>query len=57
MYFLIESSHMTIPENQRIADKLREAAELLHAQGANPYRISAYRKAADTIAQLPKSLR
>jgi hypothetical protein len=25
----------SIPENQRIADKLREAADLLHAQGAN----------------------
>ena len=47
----------SIPENQRIADKLREAADLLHAQGANPYRISAYRKAADTVAQLPRSLR
>lgn len=47
----------SVPENQEIADKLREAAELLHAQGANPYRVSAYRKAADTLAQLPKSLR
>jgi DNA polymerase (family 10) len=47
----------SIPENQQIADKLREAAELLHAQGANPYRVSAYRKAADTVAQLQKSLR
>ncbi len=47
----------SIPENQQIADKLREAAELLHAQGANPYRVSAYRKAADTLAQLPKGLR
>lgn len=46
-----------LPENQQIADKLREAAELLHAQGANPYRVNAYRKAADTLAQLPKSLR
>ncbi len=47
----------SIPENQEIADKLREAAELLHAQGANPYRVSAYRKAADTVAQLSRSLR
>jgi putative hydrolase len=32
------------------ADRLREAADLLHAQGANPYRVAAYRKAADTLA-------
>ncbi len=45
------------PENRQIAEKLREAAELLHAQGANPFRAGAYRKAADTVAQLPGSLR
>ncbi|HET7764221.1 MAG TPA: helix-hairpin-helix domain-containing protein [Burkholderiales bacterium] len=44
-------------ENLQIADKLREAAELLSAQGANPYRVGAYRKAADTLAQLPRSVR
>ena len=44
-------------ENQQIADKLREAAALLHAQGANPFRVSAYRKAADTVAQLTRGLR
>jgi len=47
----------SIRENQQIADKLREAADLLHAQGANPYRVSAYRKAADTVGQLPRSVR
>jgi hypothetical protein len=30
---------------------------LLHAQGANPFRAGAYRKAADTVARLPGSLR
>jgi putative hydrolase len=35
------------------ADRLREAADLLHAQGANPYRVAAYRKAADTVGRLP----
>jgi hypothetical protein len=35
------------------ADRLREAADLLQAQGANPYRVAAYRKAADTISRLP----
>jgi len=44
-------------ENLRIADKLREAAELLAAQGANPYRVAAYRRAADTLAQLSRSVR
>ncbi|HXZ97240.1 MAG TPA: helix-hairpin-helix domain-containing protein [Burkholderiales bacterium] len=44
-------------ENQLIADKLREAAELLGAQGANPFRVNAYRKAADTISHLSRSVR
>jgi len=39
-------------ENSRIAALLREAAELLRAQGANPFRVNAYRKAADTVAGL-----
>jgi DNA polymerase (family 10) len=34
------------------ADRLREAADLLQAQRANPYRVAAYRKAADAIAAL-----
>jgi hypothetical protein len=34
------------------ADRLREAADLLAAQGANPYRAAAYRKAADAIGRL-----
>jgi DNA polymerase/3'-5' exonuclease PolX len=44
-------------ENQQISDKLREAADLLRSQGANPFRVNAYRKAADTIAHLPRSVR
>jgi len=46
-----------VRENQQIADKLREVAALLEAQGANPYRASAYRKAADTIARLAQPVR
>jgi hypothetical protein len=42
--------------NARCADRLREAADLLQAQGANPFRISAYRKAADTVLDLPEEL-
>jgi DNA polymerase (family 10) len=35
------------------ADRLREAADLLRVQGANPYRVAAYRKAADTVGRVP----
>jgi putative hydrolase len=41
-------------QNQAIADRLREAADLLQQQGANPFRVSAYRHAADTLAGLPE---
>ena len=34
------------------ADRLREAADLLQAQGANPYRVAAYRKAAYSLARI-----
>ncbi|MFM9884454.1 MAG: hypothetical protein ACKVQT_15615, partial [Burkholderiales bacterium] len=43
--------------NQDVADLLREAATLLTAQGANPFRVGAYRKAADTIAGWPINVR
>jgi len=43
-------------ENRQIADWLRQAAELLAAQGANPFRVSAYRHAADTVARWPESV-
>ena len=42
--------------NARCADRLREAADLLQAQGANPFRVSAYRKAAATVLDLPEDL-
>ena len=44
-------------ENAQVADMLRETAQLLEAQGANPFRVSAYRNAAAEIARLPTSLR
>jgi len=50
-------SRPVFPENRQIAERLREAAELLRAQGANPFRVGAYRKAADTVAQLRKNAR
>ena len=39
--------------NSEIAEKLSRLAELLEIQGANPFRIRAYRKAAQTIESLP----
>jgi hypothetical protein len=44
-------------DNEQVAAWLRQAAELLHAQGANPFRVGAYRKAADTVVQHAGSLR
>ena len=43
-------------DNARCADRLREAADLLEAQGANPFRVSAYRNAADTVRDLPEDV-
>ena len=42
--------------NLRIADRLREAADLLEQQQANRFRVAAYRRAADTIAALPEGI-
>ncbi|HDR9098109.1 TPA: DNA-binding protein [Burkholderia vietnamiensis] len=47
----------TDEENRQIADHLREAAQLLADQGANPYRVAAYRASADTIESLDEALR
>jgi hypothetical protein len=46
-----------VEENQHIATQLREAAGLLHAQGANPFRVAAYQRAADTAAHHDTPLR
>jgi DNA polymerase (family X) len=35
--------------NQEVAELLDEVAERLHAQAANPFRVAAYRNAADTV--------
>ncbi len=47
----------TADENARIAERLREMSSLLEAQGANPFRAGAYRKAAATIEGLGESVR
>ena len=46
-----------IPVNQHVAEKLREGADLLEQQGANPFRVTAYRRAAETIVTLEEDLR
>jgi hypothetical protein len=43
-------------DNTLYIERLREAADLLEAQGANPFRVSAYRKAAETVRDLPEGL-
>ena len=43
--------------NPFIAERLREMADLLEAQGANPFRAGAYRKAGDAVARLPQDVR
>jgi len=42
--------------NTEIAERFSRLAELLEIQGANPFRIRAYRKAAQTIEGLPHSV-
>jgi len=44
-------------DNVAIAGRLREAAELLRAQHATPYRVNAYRDAASSVEGFPRSLR
>jgi len=43
--------------NGWIAERLRQAANLLAAQGVNPFRVSAYRRAADAIEALDGDVR
>lgn len=43
--------------NYMAAEKLRELADLLERQEANPFRVTAYRRAADTIEDYRKDLR
>ena len=45
------------PLNELAAERLREAATLLAHQDDNPYRVAAYRRAADAVAALDTDLR
>jgi hypothetical protein len=42
--------------NRAVAERLRQAAELLEDQAANPFRVRAYRQAAETVERLPRDL-
>lgn len=42
--------------NRAIADRLDEAAKLLEEQQANPFRVRAYRRAAETVAGLGEAI-
>ena len=48
---------MTESVNQFIAERLREIGDLLDQQQANPFRVRAYRQAADTVASSGEDLR
>jgi hypothetical protein len=44
-----DADSTTAPDNERIAAILEEVADLLEAQGANPFRVRAYRQGARTV--------
>jgi len=44
-------------ENRQIAERLREAAVLIDSQGAGPFRVAAYRHAADAVEHSRTPLR
>jgi hypothetical protein len=48
---------MSTTLNQQIAMKLAQAADLLEQQGASPFRVSAYRRASDTVSRLSQDIR
>lgn len=47
---------MDIPLNTQVAMKLQEMADLIEQQGANPFRIRAYRQAAESLPVLERDL-
>lgn len=46
-----------VESNRVIADKLRQAADLLEQQQASPFRVNAYRHAADSVSSAAADLR
>src|SRR5690242_14022741 len=53
----VRSTRIAAVGNPAIAGLLREAAGILEQQRANPFRVRAFRRAADTIATLPENIR
>jgi putative hydrolase len=51
-----QTTPATIAGNRRIARALQEVADLLEDQGANPFRVTAYRRAADTVHHLDQEI-
>lgn len=47
---------MAVPQNIEIAQRLNEVALLLAEQGANPFRVQAYRRAAEIVQRAPHAL-
>lgn len=47
---------MDTPLNEQVAARLEEMAELLHQQQANPFRVNAYRRAAQSLRRLKEDL-
>lgn len=43
--------------NREIAEQLRQAADLLQQQEANPFRVGAHRRARDTVVHLDQDIR
>lgn len=50
------TTHSAEPMNRLVADQLEEAASLLEQQQANPFRVQAYRNAASTLRESPRSV-
>jgi hypothetical protein len=50
----MEAISTTREQNSAIARRLEEVAQLLEGQGANPYRVQAYRQAAETLRRLQR---
>lgn len=48
----MEEQAAPVGRNSWVAGRLRQAADLLEAQGANPFRVRAYREGADTVDRL-----
>ncbi|HEX6963122.1 MAG TPA: helix-hairpin-helix domain-containing protein [Lacipirellula sp.] len=51
-----KTARAAVVSNEQIADTLTEIADLLERQGANPYRVRAYRQGAETVRHAEQPL-